>query len=87
MIQRKKLEQRPWGMLLCLAPSGLLSYVFHTAQAQVHRAGTTHSELGLPTHQLAIKKLPHRQAEGTFEGGSSSPENLSSQILCEVVKK
>lgn len=74
-----------WLPLACWA------LFFRTAQAGVHRDGTTHGELGLPTHQLAIKKLPHRQAEGNclwrqqlLTGESFFPGN---SVLCQVDKK
>lgn len=52
----------------------LFTYLSYIAQVNLPRDGTTHSGWGF-LHELKIKKLLHRHAQGHSDGGSSSVES------------
>lgn len=47
-----------------LAPKLILNYLFFTVQAHLHRAGATHSELGLLKSIRNQEKFPTGQSDG-----------------------
>lgn len=53
-----------------LASSGLLSYLFHTAQAHLPRDGTAHSGQEPPASIKNYKKMPHEHGRGQSDRGS-----------------